>query len=385
MILHIDMDAFFASIEQLDNPDLKGKCVLVGRDSGRGVVAAASYEARVYGVHSAMPMSRAKQLCPAAIVVPPRMNRYKEISGRVMDILTTISPLMEKVSIDEAYIDISGCERLFGTPEDIAHKIKKTVFDTIGLTCSVGGAPLKFLAKITSDMNKPDGLTIIAPEDVPRFIQTLPVEKVPGVGRATRNQLTLLGIATLGDAAQCPETVLMGKLGKFGRRLQSLARGRDESAVVPWHQAKSISTETTLHRDTSDVALLKQHMLRQSGEVSRQLQHEGAKARVVFIKIKYADFSETSRQITLDAAARTSDAIYRQAAALLEQRGLVGKVRLIGVGVSGLVFKGTGVQMDLFDENRQRDSKWEKVDRSVSAISEKFGKNAIKRGSLSGE
>lgn len=382
MILHIDMDAFFASVEQLDNPDLKNQCVVVGKGSGRGVVAAASYAARAFGVHSAMPMARARQLCPSLVIIPPRMERYKEVSISVMDILMTISPLVEQVSIDEAYIDIAGCLRLHGTPDVIARTIKKKVFETIGITCSVGGAPLKFLAKIASGMNKPDGLTIISAEGVPGFIETLPVGKVPGVGEVTRNQLTLLGIVTLGDVARCPEEVLLKKLGKFGRRLQALARGRDDAAVVPWSREKSVSTETTLSRDTTDMAVLRQHLLRQSGEICRQLQKLEAKARVVSIKIKYADFSETSRQITLDPAIHSSDAIYRQATALLEKQGLTRKVRLIGVGVTGLVFKTTGVQLELFETENRRDSRWEQVDRSVSAISEKFGKNAIKRGSL---
>ena len=382
MILHIDMDAFFASIEQLDNPDLRNKCVLVGRDSGRGVVAAASYEARVFGVHSAMSMVRARKLCPSAVITPPRMERYKAVSERVMDILATVSPLVEQVSIDEAYVDITGCRRLLGEPAQISRAIKEKIRETIGLTCSVGGAPLKFLAKIASDMNKPDGLTIIPPEDVSAFIQRLAIGKVPGVGGVTRQQLHLLGIETLGDVARYPDAVLQKKLGKFGRRLKALSLGRDDAAVETSGRAKSVSTETTLTRDTADMAALRRHLLRQSGDVCRQLQQLEAKARVVFIKIKYADFSETSRQETLDPPVQSSDAVFRHAAGLLEKRGLAQKVRLIGVGAAGLVFNDTGLQMELFDMEKQRDTRWEKVDRSISAISEKFGKNAIKRGSL---
>ncbi|MEW6078514.1 MAG: DNA polymerase IV [Thermodesulfobacteriota bacterium] len=382
MILHIDMDAFFASVEQLDNPGLRSRCVLVGKGSGRGVVAAASYEARKYGVQSAMPVTRALRLCPAAVVISPRMERYKEVSEQVMNILSTISPLVEQVSIDEAYIDISGCQRLLGTPEAIARAIKDKVRGAIGITCSVGGAPLKFLAKIASDMNKPDGLTIISPETMLRFIETLAIEKVPGVGQVTRDLLALLGIKTLGDVARCPEDLLMKKMGKFGARLIALSHGKDDAAVVPWSQAKSVSTETTLSRDTTDPVLLKQHLLRQSARICRELLDLDAKARVLFIKIKYADFSETSRQITLDPAIASSDAIYQQAVSLLEKQKLPKKVRLIGVGLTGLVFKTTGVQMELFNPDNRRQNRWEKVDRSVSAITEKFGENAIKRGSL---
>jgi len=382
MILHVDMDAFFASVEQLDHPEWRGRAVVVGRSSGRGVVAAASYEARAFGVHSAMPMSRALKLCPDAIVAPPRMERYKEVSARVMEILDAVSPLVEQVSIDEAYLDISGCERLHGTPETIAKTIKNRVFDTLGITCSVGVAPVKFLAKIASDMNKPDGLMVILPEAADRFIETLPIHKVPGVGAVTKKQLALMGIETLGDVVRLPDEVLQKKLGKFGRRLKELSRGIDDSRVVPWHPAKSVSEETTLSRDTAEKQELRHHLLRQAGDLCRHLQKLNARARVVFIKIKYADFSQTTRQTTLDAPVQSSDTIYRQATALLDKQNLAQPVRLIGVGVTELVVTSGGVQMELFDGEARRDTRWEEVDRSVSAISEKFGKTLVKRGSL---
>ncbi|MFZ5564588.1 MAG: DNA polymerase IV [Thermodesulfobacteriota bacterium] len=382
MILHVDMDAFFASVEQLDHPEWRGRPVVVGRSSGRGVVAAASYEARTFGVRSAMPMARALKLCPAAVVAPPRMGRYQEVSARVMEILGTVSPLVEQVSIDEAYIDIAGCERLLGTPETIAKDIKKMVAGAIGITCSVGIAPVKFLAKIASDANKPDGLTIIPPETMDRFIETLPIDKVPGVGPVTRTQLALLGIETLGDVIRFPDDVLIKKLGRFGRHLKALSLGQDGGAVVPWHPAKSVSTETTLSNDTADKAVLCRHLLRQADEVCRELQKIDSRARVVFIKIKYADFSQTSRQTTLEEPVGSSDAIYRHAAALLEKQPLARKVRLIGVGATELVAVAGGVQMDLLEGTGCRDSRWEKIDRSVSAISEKFGKSMVKRGSL---
>lgn len=382
MILHVDMDAFFASVEQLDHPEWRGRCVVVGKSSGRGVVAAASYEARAFGVRSAMPMARALKLCPSAVVAPPRMERYQEVSGRVMEILESVSPLVEQVSIDEAYIDISGCERLSGTPETIAQNIKKKVFDALGITCSVGVAPMKFLAKIASDMNKPDGLTLILPEAVECFIKTLPVDKVPGVGSVTRRQLALLGIETLGDIVRFPDEVLTQKMGKFGRHLKALSQGRDEDKVVPWHPAKSVSTERTLSQDTADKGVLRQHLLRQADEVCGQLQKLSARARVIFIKIKYADFSQASRQTTLDTPVQSSDTIYRHAAALLEKQAIAQKVRLIGVGVTELVSLTGGVQMELLDGEARRDNRWEQVDRSVSAISEKFGKSMVRRGSL---
>jgi DNA polymerase-4 len=199
MILHIDMDAFYASVEQLDNPRLKNKCVIVGGTSNRGVVSAASYEARRFGIHSAMPIYQAKQKCPHGIFVPPRMSRYKAVSKKVMALLRDFSPLVEPVSIDEAYMDITGCQRLFGEPQETAGEIKRQIKETVQLTCSIGVAPNKFLAKIASDLEKPDGLTLILPDRVAEFIDSLPIKKVPGVGKKMYRQLELLRIRTLGD------------------------------------------------------------------------------------------------------------------------------------------------------------------------------------------
>ena len=219
MILHIDMDAFYASVEQLDNPWLKGKCVIVGGTSNRGVVSACSYEARKYGVHSAMPIFQARQRCPDGIFVPTRMARYKEMSKKIMAILRDFSPRIEVVSIDEAYMDISGSRRLQGDPEKVAVDIKNKIKTSLGLTCSVGMAPGKFLAKVASDIDKPDGLTIIWPQDVTDFIRRLPVQKVPGVGKKTYAQLESMGIKTLEDVKKFPEKIILDRLGKFGHRL----------------------------------------------------------------------------------------------------------------------------------------------------------------------
>ncbi|MBW2517711.1 MAG: DNA polymerase IV, partial [Deltaproteobacteria bacterium] len=285
MILHIDMDAFYASVEQLDDPRLKNKCVIVGGTSNRGVVSAASYEARQFGIHSAMPIYQAKQKCPHGIFVPPRMGRYKEVSKRVMALLRDFSPLVEPVSIDEAYLDITGCQRLFGEPQEIAWEIKRKIKETVHLTCSVGVAPNKFLAKIASDMQKPDGLTLILPDRVATFINALPVKKVPGVGKKLLHQLELLGIRTLGDVQRLPEKSLVKHLGKFGKRLRALSSGSDDSLVTPHAPHKSISSERTLAADTRDAKLLKRYLLSQSGEVARQLRQAGLRAKTITIKI----------------------------------------------------------------------------------------------------
>ena len=286
MILHIDMDAFYASVEQLDDPRLKNKSVIVGGTSNRGVVSAASYEARKFGIHSAMPIYQAKQKCPHGIFVSPRMERYKEVSQKVMALLREFSPLVEPVSIDEAYLDITGCRRLFGEAPEIAREIKRKIKETVHLTCSVGVAPNKFLAKIASDLDKPDGLTLILPHQVPAFIDALSVKKIPGVGKKVFHQLELMGIRTLGDVRRLPEKALIMHLGKFGRRLRALSCGNDDSPVIPHAPHKSISSERTLPADTRDIKLLKRYLLSQSAEVARQLRLAGMRARTITIKLK---------------------------------------------------------------------------------------------------
>ena len=256
MILHVDMDAFFASVEQLDNPKLAGKCVIVGGLSGRGVVSAASYEARKFGVHSAMPMYLARQKCPHGVFFSPRMERYSEISEKIMAILGTFSPLVEPVSIDEAYVDISGCKRLHGDYLKIGSAIKKKIRESVGLGCSVGIAPNKFLAKIASDMNKPDGLTVISPENAGRFAESIPIGKVPGVGKAKFSEFEQIGIKLLGDVKKYPIEMLLKRFGKYGYRLLELSSGSDDSPVVPFSRSKSISCETTLEKNTCDKIFL---------------------------------------------------------------------------------------------------------------------------------
>ena len=382
MILHIDMDAFYASVEQLDNPWLEGKCVIVGGTSNRGVVSAANYEARKYGVHSAMPIFQAKQKCPDGIFIPPRMERYKEISRKIMALLREFTPLVEVVSIDEAYLDIHASTLLHGDPEDIAIQIKQKIKETVNLTCSVGVAPVKFLAKIASDMDKPDGLTVILADDVPRFIDALPIQKVPGVGKKTFRQLDLMGIKTLGDINRFPQKTLLDRLGKFGKRLIELSAGSDRSKVTPYSQHKSISSEHTLSHNTDDKNILKGYLLKQAEDVAKHMRKASVRGRTITLKLKQADFKQVTRSTTISNPTQSSKTIFKQAAQLLDAYKMTQKIRLIGVGASGFTSADTPVQLDLFDRTTYTGKNWEKVDRTVENISKKFGRDAIKRATL---
>ncbi len=382
MILHIDMDAFYASVELMDNPDLADKCVIVGGTSNRGVVAAASYEARRFGVHSAMPIFQAKQRCPEAVLIKPRMGRYKEVSLTIMSILKTYTPLVEQVSIDEAFMDITGCDRLFGSPHQIGSRIKQDIAGRFHLTCSVGIAPNRFLAKIASDLQKPDGLTIIMAEDVDEFIRTLPIGSVPGVGKKTCRQLETIGIRTLGDIRNYPEKMLMDRLGKYGRRLMELAGGVDPTPVTPGSPHKSVSTERTLAQDISDRELLKRYLLKHSDEVARQLRRQNVHAKTITLKIKHSDFQQVTRSTTLVRPTQSSDTIYREAGHLLDGYRFSKKIRLIGVGASGLSQIPPPVQLALFGKKDRNNENWNKVDQAVDRIARKFGKDAVQRAVL---
>ncbi len=377
MILHVDMDAFFASVEQLDNNDLKGRCVIVGGLSGRGVVSAASYEARKFGIHSAMPMYLARQKCPDGVFLHPRMGRYSEISEKIMALLEEFSPLVEPVSIDEAYMDISGCERLHGDPETIGTAIKKKIRDTVCLGCSIGIAPNKFLAKIASDINKPDGLTIIMPEQALLFAESLPIGKVPGVGKATFKEFEKTGIKLLGDVKKYSAEMLIKRFGKYGYRLLELSTGSDNSPVVPFSRSKSISCETTLEKNTRDKIFLNKYLLSHAEDIGKQLRGKKLMAKTVVLKIKDADFRQSTRSITVKSPTHSSRAIYKEAAALLNSYELNKEVRLIGVGVSGLIPASVPLQINMFDEEKKKNGKWEKVDRTLDEIVKKFGKNAL--------
>ena len=383
MILHIDMDAFFAAIEQRDNPALKNKPVIVSGNSARSVVSTASYEARRFGIRSAMPVFTAIQKCDHLIIVPGNMKKYQAVSKEIMEILFNFSPLVEPVSIDEAYVDIDGCERLFGSSEQMARAIKKTIHTKLSLTSSIGIAPMKFLAKIASDMNKPDGLTRIEPSQVDDFIYTLPIQKVPGIGKNTMNYMKCLQIKTLGDIKKYDPHLLTLKFGKMGPRLLALARGIDPSKVEPGHTRKSISSETTFSKDISNFQAVKQMILERSQSVGRDLRGKNLICGNVFIKLKFSDFSQMTRSRKLDTLICSSAAIFNEALALYKKILLKKKIRLIGVGVTALKDKHTPVQMELLQDPDNHKSQWESVDSAVDSLSEKFGSHIVKKASLS--
>jgi DNA polymerase-4 len=383
LILHIDMDAFYASIEQLDNPELRGKPVIVGGTSGRGVVSAASYEARKYGIRSAMPIFQAREKCPHGIFVPVRMRRYLQMSEQVMRILGKYSPLIEQVSVDEAYVDISGLERLYGSAAEIAREIKEEVKRKTSLSCSVGIAPNKLLAKIASEMNKPDGLTMISPDQVDEVIGNLPIDKVPGVGKKAREKLKRLGVATLGNIRNYSEQRLVDEMGQFGLRLKEFSLGVDASPVTVNSEAKSVSNEETLEKDTNDLEVLGREILAQAESVGRRLREKKVKGCTITLKLKRSDFTQITRSITLKAPTNSTDTIYKCSLRLLEEVDMHGKFRLVGVGMSNFSHcPGALEQMSLFQETDQEKKSWENVEKAMDVIKNRFGRDAIKRGPL---
>jgi DNA polymerase IV len=376
-IMHIDMDAFYASVEQADHPEWKGKPVIVGA-SVRGVVCAASYEARKFGVRSAMPVFQARRLCPGGIYLPVRMKRYREVSSLVMEIFRQVSPLVEQVSIDEAYLDITGTEKLHGPPERLAAHIKEAVLEKTSLTCSIGIAPNRFLAKIASEMKKPDGLTIIEEEEVAGLLQGLPVTKIPGIGSKTDERLHALGIRVVGDILKFPLSFWTARFGKSGAALYEKARGQGSCEIVSYSDPKSSSAEDTFDADTDDPEEMKKWLLLQAEEVGRDLRARGLRGKTVTLKVKFADFKTLTRSRTLSAPTHCTEKIFLTASQLLDHLPLTQKVRLIGVGVSHLVSGSR--QMPLFPD-RSFD-RLEKLDVALDEIHKKFGDKILKRGRI---
>jgi len=380
-IIHIDMDAFYASVEQHDNPALKGLPVIVGGDpEKRGVVSAASYEARVYGVHSAMPSSQARRLCPQGSFLPVRMHRYREVSGEIFRILREYTPLVEPLSLDESFLDVTGSEKLFGPVLQIAKEVKRRILETTGLTASAGIAPNKFLAKIASDFKKPDGLVEIKPDEVREFLRELPISKLWGVGKATEEVLKGMGILKVGQLALFPAEKIERQLGKFGLELMALARGEDERLVSPDADAKSISQEETFTPDLETPDQMKRILLDQAEQVGWELRKQKLKGSTVTVKVRYPDFTLVTRSLTLPFPTDQGIEIYQTALKLLPRtEALQRRARLLGVGISNLLHRDDPEQYLLFDSRRQ------KTERSVQAMDriwEKFGPEAIKRASL---
>jgi DNA polymerase-4 len=381
-IIHLDMDAFYPAVEVLDNPALKGKPVIVGGSRERGVVSSASYEAREFGVHSAQPMATAMRLCPRGIFLPVRMSRYKEVSRWVFKIFRLFTPQVEPLSIDEAFLDVTGSTRLFGRPEAIAKKIKQMVLKETGLTVSAGVAPSKFVAKIASDMDKPDGLTVVAADRVRAFLEPLPIDRIWGVGKRTQDALKLLGVHTIGDLRRVPVEVLEQKFGKHGLKMHELSMGRDERDVVPDHEAKSIGHEDTFSHDILDMAEAKRELLSLSNKVARRMRRGGVSGRTITLKVKYSNFVQITRSTTLPEYTDDGLTIYSASCDLL-QKTETGKrsVRLLGISVSQLGVPGVQEQIPLFEE-AEAPHKREQLNRALDSLHEKFGEKSIRPGTL---
>ncbi|NDV24373.1 DNA polymerase IV [Desulfovibrio sp. JC022] len=381
-IMHIDMDAFFASVEQLDNPALRGKPVGVGSLHERSVLSAASYEARKFGVRSAMPVHQALKLCPQLQVVSGSRHRYKEISRKVMEVLSNYSPVVEKASIDEAYIDITGTEKLFGTPLQIAQSIKADIQKATGLTASVGIAPVKFLAKIASDLNKPDGISIIEAEQVQVFLKTLPVEKIPGVGKKALPRLRSYGITYAADLRRYPPEFWREHFGERGPVLYDKGAGIDPTPVTKGGAMKSSSAENTFGKDVSDIHTLKTLLLKQSERIAADIRKHGVKGRTITLKIKFPDFRQITRSRTLDSRTSHGGTIYKTACQILDAELPIGKIRLIGVGISN--FEERNRQLSLLDdpEKPRKNKKLDQLDKAMDQVRLKFGKDILTKGRL---
>ena len=376
-IFHIDLDAFFVTVEQVLNPALSGKPVIVGgRPEGRGVVASASYEARKCGVHAAMPLARAKRLCPQAIFLTGNYHRYVDFSHKFMDILADYSPSFQPGGLDEAYLDVTGCQN-FGSWHNLAIKIKERIKRETGLVASIGIAPSKVVAKIASDLSKPDGLIEVASGEEKAFLSPLPVQKMPGVGEKTNQVMKSMNILTIGQLARMPEPLFKNRFGEGMLWLREHANGIDNSAVEAYGEAKSSSRETTFEKDTSDTGLLKSTLRYFSEKLGADLRDSDKKARTVTLKLRYADFETINRSKTSREATNLDDKIFQSAVRLLES-ALAKKyraVRLIGLEVSNFINSET--QLGLFDAESK---KLEQIDRAVDSIRDKYGFDSIQTG-----
>ena len=381
-IIHLDMDAFYPAVEVLDNPELKGKPVIVGGTKGRGVVSSASYEARKFGVHSAQPMATAVRLCPHGIFLPVRMSRYAELSDQIFEIFHRFTPLVEPLSIDEAFLDVTGSTRLFGSPVEIAKKIKQLVRQETGLTVSAGVAPSKFVAKIASDINKPDGLTVVSPDRVREFLDPLPISKMWGVGKVTQEALSRIGIHTFRDLSRVSVETLEKKFGKYGSKMRELSMGIDERDVVTQQEAKSIGNEETYDVDVLGVDPARKELLALAGKVARRLRLEGVEGRTITLKVKYSDFVLITRSATLNNFTNDGTVIYQTACGLLDKTE-TGKrpVRLLGISVSQLSARGSEEQLSLFGPVRA-DRKRKDLNTALDSLQDRFGENIVRPGTL---
>jgi DNA polymerase-4 len=404
-ILHVDMDAFYASVEALDDPALAGRPLIVGGVGARGVVASCSYEARAYGIRSAMPSSRARRLCPQAVFVAGRFDRYHEVSGQIHGIFESFTPLVEGISLDEAFLDVSGSVRLFGPPAVIAHSIRDRIRDELGLGCSVGVAPVKFLAKLASEAAKPTaslkgvvpgkGVFVIEPGEELAFLHPLPIEALWGVGPATATRLRRLGVTRVGDLAALPGETVESALGRaHGAHLSALAHGIDDRRVEPEREVKSISHEETYAVDRDDRDGLHAEVVRMSDAVASRMRRAGLSGRTVGIKVRYGDFRTITRSHTCPRPVSDGQVVASIAGSLLDALDLGEGIRLLGVGVSGLTGGGSEVgggqlSFDLEGDGAEESGgyggpSWREATEAVDAVRERFGQAAVGPASLVG-
>ncbi|MBM4214691.1 MAG: DNA polymerase IV [Gammaproteobacteria bacterium] len=379
-ILHVDMDAFYASVEQRDHPELRGKPLIVGGVSGRGVVAAASYEVRRFGVRSAMPIRRALALCPEAVCVRPRMARYAEVSAQVFSVFHEFTPLVEGLSLDEAYLDVTGSRTLKGDALHIARDVKRRVLEITSLTASVGVASNKLVAKIASDLHKPDGLTVVPKERIHEILDPLPVNRLPGLGRKLGDRVFASGLSTLGALRRAEDEKLRSLFGRHWQSWRDRASGLDDREVEPDHDEKSVSNECTFSEDLRDVGLMKTELSALADKVAARLRAKDLKASCIGIKVRLHDFTTLTRQCTLITPSFESRVISGRALALFEAWLTTQprpRIRLLGVSSSD--FDGK-VQTDLFAEPTRQQN--EKLDATLDAIRGKFGGTAVSRASI---
>lgn len=377
-ILHVDMDAFFAAIVQRDNPELRGKPVIIGGNSARGVVSTASYEARPFGVHSAMPIVTAKRLCPQGIIVPVPGEAIREASTHIHKLFHDITPLVQPLSSDEAFLDVTGSIRLLGDPVTIAKHIKQRIKNEINLTASVGVAYNKFLAKLGSDLNKPDGMTVITLENTAATLDPLPIKRLWGVGPAAQKKLEAIGIHTFADIKARDRDALVARFGDWGDHLYRLCRGLDDRPVVPDREAKSISHEQTFSVNIDEPSELRQILLHQTEQVARRLRRYDFKAKAVTIKVRFGDFQTINRSTTLDHATDITAELWEATANLFDTwcRSSFRSVRLLGMGAERLTHHED--QQVLFGQ-AERD-KQIKLDQTLDQITNRFGKKSVARG-----
>ncbi|QYC40674.1 DNA polymerase IV [Nonomuraea coxensis DSM 45129] len=380
-ILHVDMDAFFASVELLERPELRGRPVIVGSPAGRGVVLSATYEARAYGVHSAMPMSRARRLCPQAVIIPPGHGKYSEVSKGVMEIFHAITPLVEPIASDEAFLDVGGARRRLGPPAAIAAMIKEQVLDRYGITCSVGVASSKFVAKLASKQCKPDGLLVVPAGEVVAFLHPLPVSALWGVGERTEQSLVRLGIRTVGDLARVPPGTLQRELGQaVGGHLAALAWGRDERQVSAHVPDKSIGNEETFATDVDDPGVIRRELLRLSERVAARMRKGGHVGRTVSVKLRRADFTTITRSRTLREPTDVAQVIYATACELFQAAGLERvRLRLVGVRMENLRPAEEATRQLSLGE---RETGWREAEQAMDKAIRRFGPDAVVPASL---